>query len=425
MMRVAIYAINYAPELTGCGKYTGEMARWLAANGCRVDVVTTPPYYPEWAVREGYESLRYQSAIEQTDGEPIRVTRCPLFVPAKVTGKSRLLHLLSFALSSAPALVRTLWRKQDLLILVLPTLACAPLALLLGRLFGVRIWVHVQDFEVDAAFGLGVISGGMTRQIASAIESRLLRAFDRVSSITPRMVERATAKGVASEKALLFPNWVDLSAIYPLQGPNAFRAELGLGDKDVLLLYSGNMGEKQGIEIIIDAARQLEVLPRVRFALVGSGAALERLKASGAGLSNVCWLPLQPMEKLNVMLNAADIHLLPQRADAADLVMPSKLTGMLASAKAVIGTAAAGTQLGDVLDQVGVRVEPGDTEAFVSAIQTIASDGVHRATLGQLGRRYAEEHLDCDHIMNRFLLDARKCCGFASIDAVQAHSVAR
>lgn len=424
-MRIAILAINYAPELTGCGKYTGEMALWLAAHGCRVDVVTTPPYYPEWAVREGYESLRYRSEIEQTDGEPIRVTRCPLFVPAKVTGKSRLLHLVSFAFSSAPALVRTLWRKQDLLILVLPTLVCAPLALLLGRLFGVRTWVHVQDFEVDAAFGLGVISGGTARKVASAIESRLLRSFDRVSSITPRMVERAMAKGVASGKALLFPNWVDLSAIYPLQGPNAFRTELGLGDKDVLLLYSGNIGEKQGIEIIIEAARQLEGFSSVSFALVGSGAALERLKALGAGLSNVCWLPLQPMEKLNVMLNAADIHLLPQRADAADLVMPSKLTGMLASAKAVIGTAAAGTQLGDVLEQVGVRVEPGDTRAFVTAIRMLASDSARRSELGRLSRRYAEEHLDCDHIMGRFLRDARYCCGFPTSDATQADVVAR
>lgn len=410
-MRIVVYAINYSPELTGCGKYTGEMVSWLAAHGCSVDVVTTPPYYPEWAVKPGYARWSYRTESHLAQRAAVRVTRCPLYVPKKVTGKTRLLHLMSFALSSVPPLFRALWKRPDMLVLVLPTLACAPVALVLCRLFRVKAWVHVQDYEVDAAFGLGVIKGGLVRKVAIAFESSILRAFDIVSSITPRMVERAASKGVQKCKTRLFPNWVDLSSIYPLEGPNGFRSELGLGDKDILLLYSGNMGEKQGIEIIIDAARRLESLPHIHFALVGSGAAKERLMSLSTGLSNIHWLPLQPMEMLNTMLNAADIHMLPQRADAADLVMPSKLTGMLASARAVLGTAAAGTQLGDVLHEVGVRVDPEDTDAFVAAIQRLSIDDTLRSELGRRGRLYSELNLDHDVIMNRFLLDAQLCCG--------------
>lgn len=410
-MRIVVYAINYSPELTGCGKYTGEMVSWLAAHGCSVDVVTTPPYYPEWTVKPGYGKWSYRTESDLEQSEAVRITRCPLYVPKKVTGKTRLLHLMSFALSSVPPLFRALWARPDMLVLVLPTLVCAPVALVLCRLFRVKAWVHVQDYEVDAAFGLGVIKGGLIRKVATALESSMLRAFDMVSSITPRMVDRAASKGIRKEKIRLFPNWVDLSSIYPLEGPNSFRTELGLGDEDILLLYSGNMGEKQGIEIIIDAARLLESVPHIHFVLVGSGAAKGRLMSLSVGLSNIHWLPLQPIEMLNTMLNAADIHMLPQRADAADLVMPSKLTGMLASARAVVGTAAAGTQLGDVLHEVGVRVDPEDTDAFVAAIRRLATDVTLRSELGRRGRLYSELNLDQDVIMKKFLLDAQLCCG--------------
>ena len=221
------------------------------------------------------------------------------------------------------------------------------------------------------------------------------------------MVDRLVAKGVAPARCVLFPNWVDLVAVFPLAGPNAFRRDLGLADGDVMVLYAGNMGEKQGMEIVIDAARALATqpaaaLPRIHFVLAGSGAARQRLEAAARGLPNVTWLALQPLARLNEMLNAADIHVLPQRADAADLVMPSKLTGMLASGRATVGTAAASTQLGQVLDEAGHRVDAGDLPALVAAIQALALDAPQRADLGRRGRAYAEQHLALDALMGRF-----------------------
>lgn len=411
-MKLLLYGLNFWPELTGAGKYTGELAQWLATRGHAVQVVTAPPYYPQWHVSAGYSVGRYQQQSWGQGNAAVAITRCPLWVPRRATSLRRLVHLASFALTSLPPLWRALRNRPDALVVVVPTLFVVPAALLMARWHGVPTWLHVQDFEIDAMFelGLGVgsgIGGGPLRRLALAAESALLRRFARVSSITPRMVDRLVTKGVAPARCVLFPNWVDLATVFPLTGPNAFRRELDLTDADVMVLYAGNMGEKQGMEIVIDAARVLATkpaaaLPRIHFVLAGSGAARQRLEEAARGLPNVTWLPLQPLERLNEMLNAADIHVLPQRADAADLVMPSKLTGMLASGRATVGTAAASTQLGEVLDMAGRRVDPGDLQALVAAIRALAQDAPQRTSLGRRGRAYAEQHLAQDALGDMF-----------------------
>jgi colanic acid biosynthesis glycosyl transferase WcaI len=412
-VHLLLYALNFAPELTGCGKYAGEMAAWLVARGHQVSVVTAPPYYPDWKVAAGYTGWRYQRQSWPVPGSThgLRLVRCPLWVPRRVTGARRVVHLASFAVSSTLPLAMYMARRPDLLMLVLPTLACAPWALACAKALGVPAWAHVQDFEVDAAFDLGLVDRVRGRDFALRAERAMLRGFGRVSSITPKMVERLRAKGVSADRTVLLPNWVDLTAVYPLAGPNALRAELGIAGDGLLCLYAGNMGEKQGLELLVETARRLQGDRRLHFVMVGDGAARARLRAQAAGLANVRWLPIQPLERLNLMLNAADVHLLPQRADAADLVMPSKLTGMLASGRVVLGTAAQGTQLAGVLEEVGVRTVPGDVDAFVRALLGLAASAARREALGAAGRRYAELHLGIDGIMDSFVRAVDVFCG--------------
>ncbi len=94
-MKILVYGINYSPELTGIGKYTGEMVEWMASQGHDVRVITAPPYYPEWKVGERYSSWRYR----REEGAAT-VWRCPLYVPKQPSTLKRLIHLGSFALSS-------------------------------------------------------------------------------------------------------------------------------------------------------------------------------------------------------------------------------------------------------------------------------------------------------------------------------------
>jgi colanic acid biosynthesis glycosyl transferase WcaI len=402
-MRILIYGINFAPELTGIGKYSGEMAAWLAARGHDVRVIAAPPYYPDWRVADGYSSWKYRREFCRFDGQSgVRVQRCPVWVPREPSGKKRLIHLVSFALSSIPAaLAHARWRP-DVVMSVEPTLAVVPTALMLARFSGARSWLHIQDFEVDAAFDMGLLGAGWLKKRAMRGERALLSRFDRVSTISDRMMDRLVEKGVGDEAKVLFPNWVDTHAIRPLDWPSGFRRELRLAQDAVVVLYSGNLGEKQGLEVLVQAAERSVSQKDVIWILAGAGSARARLESMSSGLSNVRWLPLQPVERLNELLNLADIHVLPQRADAADLVMPSKLTGMLASGRATVATAAEGTQVGQVMDECGVRVPPGDAQALADAVIGLARDESRRRSLGIRARAYAEKYLGYDSIMTRF-----------------------
>ena len=403
-MRILIHGINFSPELTGIGKYSGEMAEWLAAQGHEVRVVTAPPYYPQWQLAEGYKNkwLRESPKIAR-----LLVYRCPLWVPVKPSALKRIVHLASFALSSCPIMLAQILWKPHVVWVVEPALFCVPQAWLVACLSGGKSWLHIQDYEIDAAFDLGLLKGAFLRNTVAAGERWLMRRFDRVSTISQRMVTRALTKVVVAERVLLFPNWVDLSAFkvrhssLPFTADvSSYRAELGIADDAIVALYSGNMGGKQGLEILAEVANLCN--PKVVLVFCGQGAGRADLMALCQGLINVRFLDLQPLARLAEFLAMADLHLLPQRADAADLVMPSKLTGMLASARPVVATACLDTELADVVAGCGLVVVPENAAAFAEAINKLASSPEVRAELGASGLLYAQTHLDKASVLAKF-----------------------
>ena len=394
-MKIVIYGINFSPEMIGVGKYTGELAEWLASRGHAVKVITAPPYYPGWKVNPPYSAAKYHR-----DGD--RLIRCPIWVPSKPSGLKRIIHLASFAISSFPPLIYQVFWRPDLVWVVEPTLLCAPGAILVSRMSGSSAWLHVQDFEVDAAFKLGFLSSIFFRNLIMSGERWLMRQFDCVSTISGNMADGLHKKGVPAASVRLFPNWVDTDLIRPLNSPSPYRSELGLPDNAIVVMYSGNMGSKQGLEILVAAARLLRLRSNLRFVFCGDGADRDNLVAHAAGLGNVTFLPLQPTEKLNDLLNLADMHLLPQKGDAADLVMPSKLTGMLASGRPVVATAKQGTQLAATVAGNGIVVEPDNARAFADAISLLADDARLRGQLGTAARQYAVTHLGKQAILNEF-----------------------
>lgn len=402
-MRILIYGINFWPELVGVGKYTGEMAEWLAARGHEVRVVTTAPYYPEWRVSQEYGAGRYE--VEQWQG--VSVFRCPLWVPTVPTGLKRILHLASFALSSFPIMLwQAYWRPTAVLV-VEPSLLCAPAALFVARLSDGLAWLHIQDFEVDAAFEMGLLPSGLISRVAYALERIVLRRFDQISTISASMLARLKKKRAV--RGVFFPNWVDIAAIFPLPAASPMRRELDIREDAVVALYSGNLANKQGLELLVEAARLLEANAGVFFVICGEGPSKPQLKALAAGLGNIMFLPLQPAEKLNDLLNVADIHLLPQRADAADLVMPSKLTAMLASGRPVVATAAAGTEIANVTMSCGLLVKPGDAVGFSAAIAQLANRLDLRREFGAAARKYAVKNLGRDAVLADFERELRHC----------------
>ena len=183
----------------------------LVARGHEVHVVCAPPYYPSWKVQPGYRADRYQTEQVRPG---LTVHRCPVWIPKRLGGLARLLHLASFALASLPVLLRlVLWQPQ-VVFAVAPALACAPFAWLTARLAGARAWLHMQDLEVDAAFELGMLRRPLMRRLALGVERFVLRRFDVVSTISSRMMRKLAVKGLPLHETEFLPNWVDGTAIH-------------------------------------------------------------------------------------------------------------------------------------------------------------------------------------------------------------------
>lgn len=408
-LRILIHGLNFWPDLTGVAKYTFEMAEWLVRHGHDVFVVTAPPYYPAWAIGAGYRSARFSQEIVSG----VRVLRCPLYVPKRQTLSNRVVHALSFGASSLAA---TLYRgsrwRPDLVWTVAPSIIAAATALSAARLARVPAWLHVQDLEAEAAFALGLAGGTMLRQVAVGLESRFIRQFDRVSTISGPMLRRVIEKGCDPDRVSLVPNWVDIEHIRPMARTNRFRHELGIAEDDVVALYSGNMGYKQGLPIILEAAERLSDDRTLHFVIAGEGAAKPGLEVAAKHLPNVRFLPLQPLERLPELLSTADIHLLPQLAGAADLVLPSKLSGMMASGRPVVATAAPHTELAQQTAPNGIVTPPGDAGEFAAAIATLARDPDLRQELGRIARERATRQWDRDFVLAKlereFLLLAER-----------------
>jgi colanic acid biosynthesis glycosyl transferase WcaI len=402
-MRLLIYGLNFAPEPTGVGKFSGEMAAWLAARGHDVRVVAAPPYYPAW--RRDPSVTLWREELWRG----VRVYRAPLYVPERPRPATRIAHLLSFAASSLPL---TWWQAvgfhPQAVLAVAPSLMTAPGALAAAALARARTWLHVQDFETEAAFGLGMMGGKAIEGAALRAEGWLLRRFDRVSTISEPMLRRLIDKGVAPERARLVPNWADLEAIHPLAGPSSLRAELGIPAESVVALYAGTLAEKQGLEVLVDAARRLQDAPHILIAVAGEGPARARLAEASTGLANFRLLPLQPPERLNDLLNLADLHLLPERSEAADLVMPSKLGGMLASGRPILAAVLADGAIAGAMRAAGVVVPPGDGAALAEAVRDLGANPSRRGALGRAARRLAERDWDRDTVLHRFEADLRE-----------------
>lgn len=416
-VKILLHGINFAPELTGIGKYTGEMAAWLAQQGHEVRVVTAPPYYPEWHVGEGYSAWAYH----QETWQGCRVWRCPVWVPQRPSGSKRVLHLLSFAVAAVPALLRQVFWRPDVVWVCAPAFACTPAALMTAKLSGATSWLHVQDYELDVAFDMGLLRGGFLRRLATGLERWLMRRFDVVSSISPSMVRRAIQKGVPAERTAHFPNWVDISAIQPQGGRSAYRDELGIADDQVVALFSGTLGAKQGLHLLPEAAKALlETAPNVVMVVCGDGVMKPHLQEHAAHLPNVRLLPLQPYERLSELLGMADIHLLPQDPDVADLVMPSKLTAMLSSGRPVVTNARPGSEVAQVVTQCGKLSPPGDAQALAQHVAALAAAPEERRQLGQQARVFAEAHLSARSILRMFAQRAALACDSEATPATAA-----
>jgi colanic acid biosynthesis glycosyl transferase WcaI len=414
-MRVLVICINYAPEIISTGVYTTGMAEYMARHDVQTDVVTALPYYPAWKIFDGWGRLWRRRVSENG----VRICHCPLYVPSNPTGAKRILHYISFALSALPvALWKALTGRPDVVVMVAPSLIAAPVAWLSAKAAGATAWLHIQDYEVEAAFATGLLKEeSRIGRAAKAFEKWILRRFDRVSTISEPMLDKLQEKGVAQDRIYELRNWANLEKVTPLKGESPLKADLGITTRYVAL-YSGNLANKQGLEVLPEMARHLAHRDDITIAVCGDGPMRQTLMELSKDAPSIRFFPLQPLEKLSELLGMADVHLLPQIKGAADLVLPSKLTNMLASGRPVLATTDPDTALGREVLGAGYLVPAGDGAAMAAQLEVMLDDREDRITLGKEARSRALTRWDMDAILSRLKTEFEIVSG--AVPAVKA-----
>jgi colanic acid biosynthesis glycosyl transferase WcaI len=266
---------------------------------------------------------------------------------------------------------------------------------MLSRLWKIPFVQHVPDLQPDAALDLSMLRPGRLTNLLYRIERLGYRESALVSTLTDAMRDKIIGKGIASEKVVLFSDWArsELFQVPATGGGAEFRRSLGLRD-ELLVVHAGNMGTKQGLDVILGAAERSRHDPSIRYLLVGDGSVRKQLqqRAKSAGLENLVFVPLLPDGRFLEMLAASDVSLVTQQKSVADIVFPSKVITLMSSARAMVASVCPGSEVARVLREAdgGILVAPEDPAALLEAITALRADPERRKCLGLNARAFAE-----------------------------------
>ncbi|WP_431953371.1 glycosyltransferase family 4 protein [Actinacidiphila sp. bgisy167] len=389
-----LVSTNYAPEHAGIGPYATQIAEhWAAADGggAEVHVLAGMPHYPSWRLDPAYRGV--WRTEERRAG--VLVHRRRHTVPPRQTALRRALFEASILAHGLVAPPRV---RPDAVVAQMPSLA--------GGVVGARIAARhkvpyvpiVQDLMGAAAAQSGIRGGDRAAAAAAAVEAYALKRATLVGVIHESFVDRVAAMGVDRGRIRLVPNWSHVAR--PSRPREETRARLGWGEEQTVVLHSGNMGLKQGLEVLVEAAR---LDPSVRIVLMGDGNQREHLRELAAQVPNLEFAPPAEDADFPDVLAAADVLAVTQRASVLDMSIPSKLTSYFAAGRPVVASVAAegGTAQEVLRSEAGLLVEPEDPGAFLKAVRALAQDQEAATALGARGPAYVAAHLSREAGLSR------------------------
>jgi len=385
-VKVLILSINYWPEVTGIGAFTTYRAEYLARSGHDVEVCTSFPYYPEWRVPKEYAGKF--ALTEEHNG--VKIVRSYLYVPNPVTAARRILHEASFIFScTLRALMR---RRPDVLLVVSPPLGLAATAILLSRVWRVPFVFDVEDLQPDSASDLEMLPAWAIKLLYK-LENAAYRNARLVTTLTASMKNKIVGKGIPREKVeVLEPRMDDSMTTLLKEEGREFRRRYGLGEK-FLVTHSGNMGVKQGLEVILNAAALNRADDSLLFLLVGDGADRKRVqqRAKELGLPNVRFLPLLDEDDFRGLLSASDVCLVSQQKGVTEIAFPSKIVTYLAAGRPIVASVNPQSEVARIIEKsgAGMIVEAEDAAGLLAAIRELRIQDP--AAMGENGRRHARE----------------------------------
>ncbi|MEZ5295439.1 MAG: glycosyltransferase family 4 protein [Ilumatobacteraceae bacterium] len=390
-MKLVVLGPHFAPDTAPTGTVLTRIVEELAARGHELHVVTSLPWYRAHAIEDGWTG-RLVRTERTVWGSVTRVHPFP--GDDKSNLARRAMGFVGFSVLAGVAALRAggWFRRADAVIAMSPPLTLGLTGWLVARLRRGRLLFNIQDVFPDAAVRTGAITNRRIIAVASWLERVSYHRADAVTVLSDDLRDNVAAKirPAARERVHVIPNFVDTERIAPGDRMTAYRAELGFDDRPVVL-YAGNVGFSQSLDLVVEAARRC---PGLGFVVNGDGAARAELERRAADVPNLRFAGYQPIERLGEVLATGDIHVVPLRTGLGDVSVPSKTYSSLAAGRPVVASIDAGTEIPRRLEAAGagLSVPPDDPDAFTAAIRELADDVDRRSRLGSSGRAWVVEH---------------------------------
>ena len=402
--KITIVGINFWPEDTAIGLYTYQLANFYREQGLEVNVITGFPYYPGWRINSEYRSKKtyYEESING-----IKIYRFKQYVPKKPIFFKRILHLLHFTLGSFINLFKI--KKTDVVLCVVPFIGCVLIGKFLAKLKGAKLWVHIQDFEFDAVRDSNLVDKKTDKNIIFRmlfyVESKLLNSADLLSTISFSMLKKLKGKTKIKIEKKLLPNWVDQNFIVP----EGHKKHLYLKSDKFKILYSGNIGEKQDWDFFIKFAKELDKEKDIQIIVVGNGSKRYWLEEKLLDLENIWFYNPVAYSELSDLLCSADLHILFQKVNLIDTVMPSKILAMMASKRPSLITGSLKSEVAKVIieSKGGKFFETSTTKDVLKYVYELKSNKKSINNYGENSRKYIVEKFSKNQILNQFLITFR------------------
>ena len=399
-MRILLLSTYFRPDVASTGVIMTKLAEEFVAKGHEVTVVTSVPHYdPNRAWPEYSRKLVYS---ERRDGMQIYRVRV-YAADDKSSIWKRIAAYGSFSLLST--LRGATLRKHDVILVPSPPLSNGVIGDFLGRLNGTPFVYNVQDIWPDVAIRAGVLTNAMAIKRLKKMESYVYRRAAKISVISEGFRRNLLAKGVPDDKISVIPNFIDTEFVTPVPKQNDFSRKHALENKFVVL-FAGNMGFSQGLEVVLDAAKLLRRNEEIKFLLVGNGAAKNEAQSycESAKLDNVEFLPFQAHEDLPAMYGASDVCLIPLKHGFTTESVPCKLFSIMAAGKPAVAAVDRYSDTWTLIQDArcGICVEPEDPTALAEATRSYYLDASARGESGRNARHYVERHFRPSAIAQRY-----------------------
>lgn len=402
-MKILVWGINYGPEVTGIAPYNQGLCEFLVSQGNEVHMMTTFPYYPEWKKRVEDQGVIYRK--EKMNG--VHLHRCWHYVPPQPTALQRIVHEASFV---CHAFLRSLFISRiDRIILISPPLPIGIAGWILSLWKGAPFLFHIQDLQPDAGVHMGLITSPILQRFLYFCERIIYSKANRITVISHTMKRIIENKGHPSSKIVLFPNW-----FHPVKREEkstfSFRESFGIPERALLMVYSGNFGKKQGLEIFVEAAGKITP-EQGHWIFCGDGAAKAELtkRVEELKLKQVYFLPLQESSLYHRLLEEADLCLVSQIGGTGRFFFPSKLLSILSHGKPVLTVADEDSELAHAVKEgFGINHPSYSSDEIAETIKILNQDRERLVGMGGKGKAYVAQ-FDKQKILSEFeeLLDKK------------------